>query len=1113
MSGNYLDPDDVGPEHAKQVLDFLNSAQSAQEIAQRVEIPGELDVGERVAARILARRAELGSFTSLRQIADIPLIGPERFTEIVVTLSGARPPIRIEPTIADLMAELSYLRAQIGAMEATFGAPSRVSIESLQPQPYLGEGINIVVQVTNAAGTQPVVDSPVTLVTTWGRLRAVDGTRLREGTSLVTRTDDVGMARALLYPPTTEELLPSQQAALQAALALLPKTGSPRDAETGLREVARQYRWHGNPELRGAIDIYFRDFGKGLLESVNSWDYLANWIFQEATVIAMVGGAGATEIGAPNSNGTQPNGNGAIPTLSVSRSSVEVSAALTLRVRNWLGAWLEVLQKIADEEARLANDLRAATSTQEAGALLSRVYLRLNDFVTEQRGVAGVYIGQRLAERTLRDFLETGIAELPTTLQREVLPSLQVASRTVTTAGTQVLAAVGQTRTELKKQIDSKKIDSGILDQLSGRITELDSRMASKVDLQNFESFRGDLRNQLAAKVDQQSFATFQQQIDTRFASKVDQTAFNSFQQQVDTRFATKVDQTVFADFRQQLEFDLGNRVTFEQFSGFEAQFTRELGRKVDQTTFVDFRNSVELDLGRKVDGVVFEGFRESTLAGLSGKLDQAVFNEFEAVIDRGGSLDSAAFAALRAEVTQSLDAKADRAELAGIRESVAAGMSGKVDRSEFADFQRATTADLGRKADVEAIAGLERNLAAGLQAKVDTAAFRDFQQDVGQIATRAAAAELADLRGALEGGLAAKADLETVAGFQQALAGKADQSVVAGLERGLAAKADVSAIAGIQQMLAAKADQSALAGIQQTLAAKADQSALAGVQQALEGKADRTRLTELEQSLERGLSSKVDAAEFTAFRSNVQSDLRGFVREDALAAFQTALEADVADRTDRALSSLQESLSSELARKADATAVTGLRRDLTQALDGKVDAATFAGFQQTISTDLARKADIAAVDGVRRDLGLAIEGFNLVLEDKADLSAIGELETRLSGQLAGKLDSSTFNGFQQTVSRELATRASASDLENVQRQLDGKVSSTQFVDFQQQVDGRLGQKADRTAVTALETRVTNVDGQVARLQTTSAQLDQRLSTINTSVARIDQTVTTLRRP
>lgn len=85
---SYIKPEDVSLQEAQNVLDFLNAARSAEEIAQAVEIPDERDVGIGVAQRILDRRQVLGGFSNLQQVADVPQVGPERFTEIVVTLGS-----------------------------------------------------------------------------------------------------------------------------------------------------------------------------------------------------------------------------------------------------------------------------------------------------------------------------------------------------------------------------------------------------------------------------------------------------------------------------------------------------------------------------------------------------------------------------------------------------------------------------------------------------------------------------------------------------------------------------------------------------------------------------------------------------------------------------------------------------------------------------------------------------------------------------------------------------------------------------------------------------------------------------------------------------------------
>lgn len=103
MAENYIKPEDVSPQVAQKVLDFLNSAQSAEEIASVVEIPHERDVGIIVAQHILDRRKELGKFANLEQVADVQQVGPERFTEIVNTLGGE---------VMDIYAEVQKYRQQ-----------------------------------------------------------------------------------------------------------------------------------------------------------------------------------------------------------------------------------------------------------------------------------------------------------------------------------------------------------------------------------------------------------------------------------------------------------------------------------------------------------------------------------------------------------------------------------------------------------------------------------------------------------------------------------------------------------------------------------------------------------------------------------------------------------------------------------------------------------------------------------------------------------------------------------------------------------------------------------------------------------------------------------------
>ncbi len=95
-------PEDVPDLDAAKILEFLNAAETAEEIAEAVEIPDERDVGIGVAQNILDRRQKLGNFDDLAQVADVPQVGPERFTEIVTSLRRVYPPVDPRKMLRDV---------------------------------------------------------------------------------------------------------------------------------------------------------------------------------------------------------------------------------------------------------------------------------------------------------------------------------------------------------------------------------------------------------------------------------------------------------------------------------------------------------------------------------------------------------------------------------------------------------------------------------------------------------------------------------------------------------------------------------------------------------------------------------------------------------------------------------------------------------------------------------------------------------------------------------------------------------------------------------------------------------------------------------------------------
>jgi len=639
----YLRPEDIHAERARQVLDFLNAAQTAEEIAAAVEIPDERDVGVRLAQRILDRRRQLGGFTNIQQIADIPLIGPERFTEIVITLSEAQPPEVSVPS-SEILREIRALREQVNALQATIGGRSRIVLRALQEQPFLGQAVNLVVTVTEAGGDRPRIDAPLTLTTTWGRLRATDGLTLREGNSVTTRTDGYGTARVLLLPPSSEDLLPVQQDTLEIALRLLdPGAVTPRAIESGLREIAQQYRWDGNPQLRHAIDVYYRDFGEGLLETVNDRDYLLAWSYFDSTVLAYV-------------QDDAESGSGA--------TAVHATAAISLRFKNWLGPWLEVMQTVAQTESRLAEDLIEAKEAEETGTLLGHVYSRVRDFVSEQRGLVGDYVGRRVAEESLRDFLQTETGDLPQETQLTIFPALDVASHTIASSDANVLAAVDQTHSDLRQELNQKigEVETETVNMLTTHVEGLQEQLDGKVDEHAFSGLRIQVNNELATKVDATAF-------NTALAGKVDESDFNSLQTDVNNELATKVDAATF-------DAALAEKVDATAFTNQLGQLDAKIAGVVTERIDVLAR-SVE-ELGTRITEVETESIDvlaervENIQSQLDGKVDVVTFNDALET-----KVDTAEFTGFKTEVNNELTTKVDAATFDG-------ALARKVDATTF---------------------------------------------------------------------------------------------------------------------------------------------------------------------------------------------------------------------------------------------------------------------------------------------------------------------------------------------------------------------------------------------------------------------------------------------
>jgi hypothetical protein len=274
----------------------LNAATSAVQIAAAIEIPGEIDIGIHIAKRIFDRRNQLGGFTSLQQVADVTLVGPKRFTDIVVSLSSERPPGRPPSALDLLQQEVDALRQSIAIGAGPAITQRRLTLRAVEPDSFLGQPLTVLATLLD--GDVPAVDVPVTLVATRGELFASDGYQTTQGHLVSARTGLDGSIKLTLHAKTSEDITPIQQDALAAMLALLdPVAATPQQTAAGLRAMAQQYLWEVNLPFRQAVDIYVRDFRPHLLDTVNLREHLQAWSFQDSAVLAFAPAEGFGENG------------------------------------------------------------------------------------------------------------------------------------------------------------------------------------------------------------------------------------------------------------------------------------------------------------------------------------------------------------------------------------------------------------------------------------------------------------------------------------------------------------------------------------------------------------------------------------------------------------------------------------------------------------------------------------------------------------------------------------------------------------------------------------------------------------------------------------------------
>jgi hypothetical protein len=453
----YLVPGDLNLAQQQQVLDFLNRAASAQDLNRDIEFPDEPDIGIKLGQRLLdARRALGGRFTAITQVRAVRLIGPERFTEICVAALGLDPRRWVE---------LFYGGAP-NAVQAETGLV--VSLDALPQPAWLGQPLGLTVRVADQGGT-PRAGVAVTVQAGAGRLIWMYGFQRIEGQAVTLLTGADGTAVLELRHDPGEPLTEPQDAELQATLKWLDAAApDPFKLEADFRAVAELYLRERATALRGAMDIYAREYRPVTIDGINNATWRMRWPVDSVLVQA---------------DAVDPQGGG----------STLARAVITVLWKNWVGAWLEFFGDALREQARLDArfDKVLADSKVGGSATLGNLLDEAQRFVADQSGRSAEWLGQKALDAAVHKLVGSDqVGRLDEETRTALLTQLEVASREISPTSQGNFTLVRRVRIDLGgKLVDLGNLNLDQIARAEAILAEVNAK-AERVDngLQRFDA-------------------------------------------------------------------------------------------------------------------------------------------------------------------------------------------------------------------------------------------------------------------------------------------------------------------------------------------------------------------------------------------------------------------------------------------------------------------------------------------------------------------------------------------------------------------------------------------------------------------------------------------------
>ncbi|MBV1878734.1 MAG: hypothetical protein KUG79_13920 [Pseudomonadales bacterium] len=482
MAEIYLAPADINAIDTAKVLAFLNSVQTAQQIASRVEIPDELDIGIKLGQRIINARAELGgAYFSLAQLMAVPLIGPERFTEIVTEITGKSAlDVLVEgvsPGIggsgaAQLLAlttQFEQLQKQLDTAEELAPGRYRIEMRLIDENPFLGQIVTLKLTVVDRYRRLTKTNMPLTIETSQGNLHYARGYKVSKGAVVKARTGLDGQVIVKLHTPTIEPLTIDQQNALSNVLAKINHTARvPEDAREDFTQLTDLYQHPLNRDLRSAVDIHYKSRQAGLVDTLNISAATHSWDNEQILVRVYLH---------PNEAASEE---GEIIGGYGDAATVLTIAALPIEYRDWLTPWYQYYKASLVASGGLAGALgRSLSFSDDEAGLSGHMIAEIQTFVSSQNGLVGERAGQQASNEVVTRLLTDDLTNLSQNTRATLYTLVNQAAGSTQASGKGNLAIANVVAVDVGRRAGDPGLNTELNTELLGRVGQLSADLSS----------------------------------------------------------------------------------------------------------------------------------------------------------------------------------------------------------------------------------------------------------------------------------------------------------------------------------------------------------------------------------------------------------------------------------------------------------------------------------------------------------------------------------------------------------------------------------------------------------------------------------------------------------